>query len=381
MFKVNDLINEQYEVRGWAEGGMGRVYFVFDQVTHNHLVIKMIKADLKESKEACSRFEREAEAWINLKDHKHIVRAMSFHRVPMPFLLEEFIDGPSLHQLIRKEPAGLSIHQAVEFGIHIAAGLQHAHTQQMPKGTVGIVHRDLKPHNVLISRQCVAKIADFGLAKVVGESSPGSGHAAVGTVHYMSPEHLKGKAKQRADLYSLGVTIYEMLTARLPFTGRTWSEVAHQIEKNAPVPLSTLRPDVPARLQDFIYACLQKKPTQRPSGALAALRELEAIRTLLPRENAPPCASCGYLPRFGVEQCPVCGPPLTFPNAEDVAPSRGEPAAPTAWLCRCGENLAMEYAFCLYCGLPQSQERACGNCAAINPAEFSFCSQCGSKFE
>src|SRR4051812_21214444 len=122
MFKVKELINEQYEVHGWAEGGMGRVYFVFDQVTHNHLVIKMIKEDLKLSKEACARFEREAEALINLKDHPHIVRAMSFHRVPMPFLLEEFIDGPSLHQLIRKEPVGLSIHQAVAFAIHVVAG-------------------------------------------------------------------------------------------------------------------------------------------------------------------------------------------------------------------------------------------------------------------
>ncbi|MBM3997642.1 MAG: hypothetical protein FJ303_26360 [Planctomycetes bacterium] len=382
MFEVNDLINEQYEVRGWAQGGMGRVYFVFDQVTHNHLVIKTIKEDFK-SADACDRFEMEAKAWINLKDHPHIVRAMSFHRVPLPFLLEEFIDGPSLHELIKREPAGLSIQQAVEFAIHVLRGLHHAHTTKMPDGAVGVIHRDLKPHNILITRQSRAKIADFGLAKVAGESTPSSGNSIVGTVHYMPPEQFKGKAKQLADIYALGVTLYEMITGQLPFPRGTWYEVAHHIEKSLRGPISMLRPDVPALVGDFVYKCLRKKPSERPKSALEALRELEAIKKSLPTERVRPCAQCDYVARYEVNECPVCGPPVTFPNSGDgiLTPPVVPPLpALTSWQCAtCGEAVPLNYGFCLTCGSKKRAETKCFNCAADNPPDFSFCCECGTK--
>lgn len=387
MFQVNDLINQQYVVRGWSEGGMGRVYFVLDQVTDNLLAIKMIKQNYRKSQDACDRFEKEAKAWINLKDHPHIVRAMSFSRVPMPFLLEEFIDGPSLHKLIMQEREGLSFRQAVEFALHITRGLHHAHTRVMPGGTQGIIHRDLKPHNVLITRQGHAKIADFGLAKVVGESSPGSNNGVMGTFQYMSPEQLRSpsKVRFRADLYSMGVTLYEMVTGRRPFPDGEWREIAHHIEKSPPNPISALRPQVPARLQDFIYACLQKKPSQRPASAQAAIRELEAIRDSLPEEDVAACNQCGYRTRAAVKECPVCGPPLTFPNSDDVAPLPQQSAVlplpePSHWSCACGQDVQIDFPNCIYCGDPRRRSAVCPQCQADNPLDFSYCCVCSYAF-
>ncbi|MCE9563864.1 MAG: protein kinase [Planctomycetes bacterium] len=402
MLQVNALFNAQYEIRGWSEGGMGRVYFVYDQVTQNELVVKVIREEFRKIPEACERFEREAKAWINLRDHPHIVRAISFHRVPLPFLLEELMDGPSLNELLKQEGGRLTFRQAVIFAMHIARGLQHAHSCPLPDGKIGIIHRDLKPHNVLLTRRGQAKIADFGLAKVVGDNTSASG--PMGTPAYMPPEQVKGKkVGAGSDVYSLGVTLYQMVAGRLPFPSCGWHEMVKHIQNSTPARISQVRPDVPGRLQDFIYQCLEKKPSRRPESAAVVVRELEEILAGLPNEELPACPSCGYLPHKTHPQCPVCGPSPPFPNSEprptrpmsappelpspvstaSVAP-KGErvdtdSARDTLWRCRHGHDVPHGFAFCLECGEQDEQAVECAvpTCQAINPAGFCFCCQCG----
>ncbi len=404
----------QYEIRGWSEGGMGRVYFVFDQVTQNNRVIKVIKDELQKTEEAIKLFEREARAWINLGDHPHIVRAISFNREPGPYLLEEFIDGPSLNELLKREGGRLSLRQAVVFAIQIARGLVHAHTCQLPDDKTGIIHRDLKPHNILINRKCQAKIVDFGLAKIVGDATSGN---IRGTLAYMPPEQLRGKnIVLGSDLYSLGVTLYQMVSGCFPFPGPR-DEMARQIQYDPPSPIADTRPDAPGRLQRFIYLCLNKKANQRPKSAEVVVRKLSEILTGLPAEKTTPCPKCGYISHTQRTECPVCEPPFVMPHvvsaprpaARPAAPPKVDPVVPphkppapppaplpnpvaplhepdaqpalnltgqTTWICQNGHLVPSDFPFCPECGAMNPQALTCPDCQTVNPSGFLYCCGC-----
>lgn len=354
MYQVGDVIHEQYEVRKCLAGGMGRVYVVFDQVTHNLLALKTLREEYQQSAEACARFEKEARAWINLKDHPHIVRALSFQRHPEPFLLEEYIDGPSLQELLRTEPGGLALSQAVRFGIEMAAGLAHAHTCPMPGPQRGVIHRDLKPGNVMLTRQGQAKLADFGLAKLLGESSPASRSRVMGTLRYIPPEQLHDAhaVREPADLYTLGMILYEMVTAHLPFPPGSPAEVIYHVQRGKPEPVETYRASVPAALVDLIVRCLRKKPARRPQTAAEMRAALEAVQAeLAPEQEAfPPCPICGYVANSDHLHCPVCG-----------------------------AEVPADFRFCIACGQPVTEEVACPGCQGLNPRHHRFCCHCGGK--
>lgn len=376
MYDIDSIINNQFEVRKRLVGGMGYVYIVFDQVTQGLMVIKMLKDEYRQLPEACQRFEREARAWINLslRAHSNIVRAILFHRHPEPLLVEEYIDGPSLQQLLRSEPIGLALTQTVAFALQIARGLHHAHTCALPGGKRGVIHRDLKPGNVMITRTGVAKLADFGLAKVIDDSSPGSPSRVLGTVRYMPPEQFYNShaVREQADIYTYGMMVYEMITGHLPFPPGGLADIMFHAKKTRPEPIGTYRADVPAALVELILHCLRKKPERRPGSIEDVVVRLEKIQQELDpqAEPHPPCLGCGYIPNKEYLHCPVCGQPPEPAREPESLPGRQ---------CACGQAIRPQFRFCIHCGQAYQDTLICPTCTQSNPLHHRFCSQCGQR--
>jgi eukaryotic-like serine/threonine-protein kinase len=372
MYQEKDLINGQYEVCQRLAGGMGYVYIAVDQVTERTLAVKTLKDELLDVPEAKQRFEREAKTWVNLGMHEHIVHAIAFQRGEIPLLLLEYIDGVSLHRLLRNEPAGLAAAQAIRFALQMADGLAYAHCCPMPRGARGVIHRDLKPGNVMISRSCVAKLTDFGLALAQTDSELTSSRATLGTLPYMPPEQWENAhtVTPRADVYALGAVIYETLTGVRAFKAQTFAELMYQVHNVVPSPITDFRDDVDPALIDLVMRCLRKSPEDRPASAAAVTDQLETIRGNIPLDapTCPACRHCGYVSNKSHLQCPVCDTELV---ASPVPP------APTDWMCRCGRSLAADYRYCIHCG--RSREAGlCTVCQGTNPLSFRFCCHCGS---
>lgn len=263
-------------------GGMGRVYLAEDTRLGRKVAIKFLPAECTRDEARLRRFEREARAASAL-NHPNI---LTIHETGEwegeRFIVSEFVEGETLRaRLARGRPTVL---EAIALSIQVAEALAAAHR-------AGIVHRDIKPENIMIRTDGYAKVLDFGLAKLTGgepavspdaptlerfETEPGT---AMGTVSYMSPEQARGiGVDARTDLFSLGVVLYEMLSGRLPFRGRTSTEVILAILQEEPAPVVSVAPAVPAELGRIVGTALAKDPDSRygTAGELAAdLRRLE----------------------------------------------------------------------------------------------------------
>ncbi len=284
---VGSIIAERYQLdRLIGEGGMGRVFEAHHVLMHKRLAVKLLHDDLAIVPEVLARFEREAQAAAKI-EHPNVATASDFGRLPdgTVYLVLEYIDGRGLREALDAER--FSVERTVEVTRQLAAGLNAAHA-------AGIVHRDLKPENVMLVPRPQApelvKILDFGVAKVpVEEASslaPGVGRAITkvgmvfGTPEYMAPEQAMGESvDQRADLYALGVMLYEMLTGKRPFeTASHVNLLAQQLSSSVP-PLRERAPDVvvPAALEQLVLRLLERDPVARPESAQAVLTELEAL--------------------------------------------------------------------------------------------------------
>ena len=215
----------RYEIRSLlGAGGMGEVYLADDLNLHRRVAIKILPADCTADKDRLQRFEREAFAASSL-NHPNILTIYEIGSEKDLFIATEFIDGESLGERLRRE--SFSLHEVLDVGIQIAAALDAAHA-------AGIVHRDIKPDNVMLRRDHVVKVLDFGLAKLsdpdiavvetegetIARPLTTSG-VVIGTVRYMSPEQARGLAVDaRSDIWSLGVVLYEMVAGHAPFDGR-----------------------------------------------------------------------------------------------------------------------------------------------------------------
>jgi serine/threonine protein kinase len=263
-----------------GQGGMGTVYLGEHIEIQRRAAVKVLRADLCDSPSALARFKAEAQA-VNRIRHEHIVEVTDFGVVPggEAYYVMEWLEGESLHQAIRRT-GPLSLPRALHVAIQVADALAASHA-------AGIIHRDLKPGNVfLVSRggdPDYVKLLDFGIAKLL-KQSPGDGEVhtrtgvPLGTPHYMSPEQCKGQSVDaRADIYSLGVMIYEMLTGQLPFTAENWMGILMAHVSTAFPKVGKLRTDVPAEIDELLGHCTAKKPDDRfadmPAvrGALAGL--------------------------------------------------------------------------------------------------------------
>jgi serine/threonine-protein kinase len=245
-----------------GEGGMGVVYRARDIRLAQPRAVKLISKGLLAGDEARDRFNREARAAARL-DHEGVVRVYSLgEHEDVLYICMELLEGGNLQARLGQGP--LEIRQAADLVRQLALAVQHAHDNW-------VLHRDLKPANVLLGSAGTAKVADFGLAKLldVDDGLTRTG-IVMGTPSYMAPEQTEGRQEQvteRTDVYALGAILYECLTGRPPFKGDTHSATLEQIKTRPPLGPCRLRPEVPAELEAICLKCLEKQPHQRPATA------------------------------------------------------------------------------------------------------------------
>jgi serine/threonine protein kinase len=287
-----------YEIESpLGAGGMGEVYRARDTRLERTVAIKVLNAQLVASIELRARFDREAKIISQLQHPNICVLHDVGNEGPIDYLVMEFLQGESLAERLRKGP--LAPEQVLTIAIEIADALEKAHR-------AGVVHRDLKPGNVMLTKSG-AKLLDFGLAKPLSAtvaSGPGSGRspsvfaaaltqtmpapspatplstagAVIGTVHYMSPEQIQGiEADARSDIFSFGVMLFEMVTGKRTFEGKTQASIVGQILAVDPPSVSTLRPQTPPGLDRVIRLCLDKDPDERIQTAHDLKLQLQAI--------------------------------------------------------------------------------------------------------
>ena len=269
-YRVDDLI---------GRGGMASVYRGYDQTLGRTVAIKILKSDLASDAAFRTRFRLEAQAASRMA-HPTIVRvfdagedvevgADGIER-PVPYIVMELVHGRLLKNVIAAGPVPLD--DALRYMDGILEALEYSHR-------AGVVHRDIKPGNVMITDAGRVKVMDFGIARAVSDSSSTVAEttAIVGTAAYFSPEQAKGESVDaRADLYSAGVVLYELLTGRPPFRGETPVAVAYQHVSEAPVPPSEINDAVPRARDAVVLRALAKDPFQRPQDAAGFREDLDA---------------------------------------------------------------------------------------------------------
>ena len=251
-------------------GGMGVVYRAEDTRLKRTVALKFLSPELTRDERAKHRFLAEAQAASRL-DHPNI---LTIHEIEETedgqlFLVMSCYEGETVRERLERGP--MPVDEAVGLAVHVARGLEAAHAK-------GIVHRDIKPGNIFLTNDNRAKILDFGLAKLSGQTRITRIGSTVGTVAYMSPEQAHGgDVEASTDIWSLGVVLYEALTGGLPFSGERPESVLYSVVHEEPEPLGALRHDAPPELEAIIDRCLRKKPGERFASASELISALEPL--------------------------------------------------------------------------------------------------------
>ena len=254
----------RYRIEGrLGVGGMSTVHLAFDQRLERYIALKLLAEHLADDPTFVSRFRREALAAARLI-HPNIVQVFDFgfdegHH--QHFIVMEHVQGNSCAELLR-DRGHLGVEDAVNIVAQACRGLDYAHRN-------GVVHRDVKPGNLLVSESDVVKLADFGIARATDQSSITQVGSVLGTAAYLAPEQARGEeAGPRADLYSLGVVTYQLLSGRLPYEATSLSELALKQQRESPVALDQLNPRVPRELAQAVATALALDKEARPADAI-----------------------------------------------------------------------------------------------------------------
>ena len=260
----------RYEIRSKiGEGGMGEVYLAQDTELERTVALKVLPAGVAANQQRMNRFVQEAKAASAL-NHPNILTIHEIGRADATrFIATEFIDGETLRQRMRNAP--LKLGDVLDVAAQVAGALSAAHA-------AGIVHRDIKPENIMLRRDGIVKVLDFGLAKLSEKADRGTVDAeaatkalvqtepgvVMGTAAYMSPEQARGLVVDaRTDIFSLGVVIYEMVAGRAPFGGATRSDLIVALLERDPPPLARFTPEAPAELERLVMKALAKDREER----------------------------------------------------------------------------------------------------------------------
>lgn len=253
-----------------GEGGVGEVYLAEDAVLGRRVAIKYLASQKAADPDSRRRFIQEAKTQA-LLNHPNIA---TFHEVGEEngrvFIVMEYVEGRPLSELAQSEK--LSVSEALELAVQIAEGLSSAHER-------GVVHRDVKPENVLVTSKRLVKLTDFGLAKWKESSTLTKTGVRMGTAHYMAPEQVEGKVvDRRADIFSFGVVLYELLTSRKPFDGDSEAAIFYELLNVTPQPLARYARGIPPELERVVQKCLAKEPDLRYQQTEELLADLKALK-------------------------------------------------------------------------------------------------------
>ena len=266
MIKPGGVLGRRYEVRNRiGSGGMADVYKALDRKLNRFVALKVLKPEFRNDDMFLKRFESEAQAAGGLM-HPNVVNVYDVGSDQgIYYIVMELVDGITLKEYIEKK-GRLGWQEAISIGIQVCAGIESAHEKQ-------IIHRDIKPQNVIISREGKVKVTDFGIAKPVTSTTVTTN--VLGSVHYTSPEQARGAAvDMRSDIYSMGVTLFEMVTGEVPFDGDSAVSVAVK-HLNEPIRKpSDIEPEVPRFLEEIILKCTEKNPALRYQSMPALIKDL-----------------------------------------------------------------------------------------------------------
>jgi serine/threonine protein kinase len=340
---LDPVINGKYRLLTLlGEGGMGRVYRARHLALDRDVAIKLLRSDLVVDKNVIQRFEREARAAASLNG-RHVVQILDIDWLPSgaPFIVMEYLEGSDLARLlVTKGP--LPVADAVRYILEACVGVAAAHAR-------GIVHRDLKPHNLFLAtdegRGGRIKVLDFGLAKTEDASSmmvSRSAASVLGSPQFMSPEQIQnGLVDHRTDLWSLGATLFMLLTGQPPFLAPNVYQLFRGIVSDPPPRLAPLRPDIPPLLEDIIAMCLRKVPAERWATIDALSNAIRNLQRTIEQPAATPVRAPPAFPTTAPLYVPLqalpIGPSHVMPSpVPGRVPLKGEmtklvvppPAAP-----------------------------------------------------
>jgi hypothetical protein len=270
---IGQILNHRYEIlEKLGEGGMAIAYRGRDRVLGRTVAIKVMRPELSGDAEFLARFRREARAAAGVT-HPHIAGIYDTgNDGPHHYIVMEYVDGESLRDRLRRE-GPLPLAEALRIATETAEALGAAHAAE-------VVHRDIKPHNILLSREGQVKVTDFGIARATASSGQTETGKIIGSMDYVSPEQARGDAVgPQSDLYSLGVTLFEMLAGRTPFEGLDRIAVLHKHIYDQPPPITDFRPGLPAEVESLVEHCLEKDLSLR----FASARELIGYLGACPR--------------------------------------------------------------------------------------------------
>lgn len=267
MVSIGTIIGDRYEIlEKVGSGGMADVFRAKCHRLNRCVAIKVLKQEYSEDTKFVAKFRGEAQAIASMS-HPNIVGIYDVGEEDgLYYIVMELVDGITLKKYI-EEKGKLSVKEAVGIALQIANGLDAAHRNN-------IIHRDVKPQNILIAKDGTAKVSDFGIAKAASSNTITAN--AMGSVHYISPEQARGGySDEKSDIYSLGVTMYEMLSGRIPFTGESAVAIALAHIQEDAVPLAVMDPSIPKGLSNIVNKCMQKKTEMRYLSAVLLMDDLK----------------------------------------------------------------------------------------------------------
>lgn len=267
MIKPGMLISERYEIIDKVgSGGMADVYKAKDHRLNRMVAIKILKQEYSNDTKFVSKFRAEAQSVAGLS-HQNVVNVYDVGEDDgLYYIVMELVEGITLKNFIERK-GKLTVKESIGIAIQIAQGMQAAHDNH-------IIHRDIKPQNIIISKEGKVKVTDFGIAKAATSNTITSN--AMGSVHYISPEQARGGySDEKSDIYSLGVTLYEMLSGHVPFTGDSTVTVALAHIQDEAASLTEADESIPVSLDRIVKKCMQKKPDRRYPTAEALINDLK----------------------------------------------------------------------------------------------------------
>ena len=269
---IGKFLDNRYEIlEVIGQGGMSVVYRAKCHRLNRMVAVKVLKDEFSEDAEFKNRFQDESLS-VAMMSHPNIVSVYDVSKSDdIEYIVMELIDGITLKEYLQKK-GHLTWQETVYFALQIAKALEHAHNR-------GIIHRDIKPQNIMVLRDGTVKVADFGIAHQVSKQQTYNKGEAIGSVHYISPEQAKGsRIDNRADIYSLGVVMYEMLTGRLPFEGANPVDIAIQHINSIPLSPSDYVKDIPEAIENITMKAMSPRLSQRYSSADELIADLEKVR-------------------------------------------------------------------------------------------------------